>query len=207
MSNVQHILTINGFTESKFKEKGSVFIGQSFPVKNEDEAAAILTDIKKKYYDATHHCFAYRFVDGTFKYSDDGEPSGTAGIRIINAIDHFNLTDVLVVSIRYYGGTKLGVGPLGKAYYKSAYDSLSTSEIIKKKPYLNVSIISDFQNMSHVHRILSNFDTKINDQLFGENVEFKCLVAPGDVDTIERQLTEITKGEVKINADNVIIFI
>lgn len=127
------IQTIEQQHETKFKEKGSLFIGQVYPVNSVEEAEEFLTSVRKKFYDATHHCYAYRIMENDSKYSDDGEPNGTAGIRIANAINHFELTNLLVISIRYYGGTKLGVGPLGKAYYQSAYDTLSEMEIVTKK--------------------------------------------------------------------------
>ncbi|MDZ7765436.1 MAG: YigZ family protein [Melioribacteraceae bacterium] len=97
-----------------------MFIGYAAPCKNDEEAEQILEGKKKQYYDATHNCYAYKILPESIKYLDDGEPSGTAGIRILNAIQHFDLTNLIVISTRYFGGTKLGVGPLGKAYYNSA---------------------------------------------------------------------------------------
>ena len=100
MSEIEKIKSITKFTETKFKEKGSQFIGQAYPVQKEEEAQELLESIRKKYYDATHHCYCYNIFESVNKYSDDGEPSGTAGIRILNAINHFELTNILVVSIR-----------------------------------------------------------------------------------------------------------
>ena len=116
MNYPEKILTLDNFAEVTYKEKSSVFRGQVYHCETDNEAANILAQTKKKYYDATHHCFAFKLITEKFKYSDDGEPNGTAGIRILNAIEHFDLINVMVVITRYYGGTKLGFGPLGKAY-------------------------------------------------------------------------------------------
>ncbi|MGB5894590.1 MAG: YigZ family protein, partial [Ignavibacteriaceae bacterium] len=103
MNYPEKILTVDNFAEVTYKEKSSVFIGQVYHCEMENEAANILEPIKKKYYNASHHCFAYKLISEQFKYSDDGEPNGTAGIRILNAIEHFNLINVMVVIFRYYG--------------------------------------------------------------------------------------------------------
>src|ERR1035437_8880518 len=126
MSIIKPIRSIEGFTEAGIKEKGSAFTGQAYFMSDSDECVKKLNKIIKQFYDATHHCYCYKLNSGEAKYSDNGEPSGTAGIRILNAIEHFDLTDILVVVIRYFGGTKLGVGPLGKAYYESALNVLKS---------------------------------------------------------------------------------
>jgi putative IMPACT (imprinted ancient) family translation regulator len=105
--NPSEIRTIRTGDEVKFKEKGSLFISQPFSIENEQSATEILREIKKKYFDASHHCYAWRLSDGNFKSSDDGEPSGTAGLRIMNAIDHYDLTNLIVIVTRWFGGTKL----------------------------------------------------------------------------------------------------
>lgn len=139
----EQIKTIKNFNQNSFKEKGSEFIAIVNSVDNEETALNQLTEIRKKYFDATHHCYAYKLKSGEEKYSDDGEPKGTAGIRILNAIEHFDLRDVLVIVVRYFGGTKLGVGPLGKAYYNSSIDVLNTSEIITLTLYQSLLIETD----------------------------------------------------------------
>ena len=198
MEKHDKILTIAGFTEKKLKEKGSQFIAQCFPVSNENEAAKLLSEIRKKYYDATHHCYAYRLFDGTFKYSDDGEPSRTAGIRILNAIDHFSLTNILVVVIRYFGGTKLGVGPLGKAYYNSALEGLEKAKIIEKYFYNKVYVSVDFSQISSIHHVINNFNVKILNTEYGEKVTFEILVLLNDVDNFQDKLIDELKGNVQI---------
>ncbi len=196
------IRTIKEQTEARIKEKGSVFIAYTFPLKNPEEAEAFLTKIRKQDYDATHHCYAYKLSDLSFKYSDDGEPSGSAGLRILNAIDHFNLTNLLIVVTRYFGGTKLGVGPLGKAYYTAAENALSKCEIIQLKSYIRIDIIADFEYINHIHRLLSDTDSKILNIYYSENVKFECLAVPDIIDSLKEQVTGITRGKGQLNVFN-----
>ena len=203
MEYPQKILTVDKFTEFTYKEKSSVFTGQVYHCESENEASQILEPVKKKYFDATHHCFAYKLINGHFKYSDDGEPNGTAGIRILNAIEHFKLVNVIVVIIRYYGGTKLGVGPLGKAYYTSAYTVLDKAEKLEKALLQKVIIEADLNYSGHIHRILAKFNSVIDKQEFKDNAIFQCFVRPSDLSKITLQLTNISKGNIKLLATKI----
>ncbi|MEO8398771.1 MAG: YigZ family protein [Ignavibacteriaceae bacterium] len=136
----EQITTVTDFHSSKSKEKNSIFIGQVFPLESEIEFHKILEEVKRDLYDASHHCYAYRLKNDLFKYSDDGEPSGSAGVRILNAIEHFDLKDVLVIVNRYFGGTKLGIGPLGKAYFDSAFQVLNQAKKITKHAFLKIKL-------------------------------------------------------------------
>ena len=198
MNLIEEIKTIKNPAESKIKEKSSVFTGKAFHILTEEEAEEILKEIRKKFFDATHHCFAYKLSTSIIKYSDDGEPTGTAGLRILNAIEHFGLSNCLVVVVRYFGGTKLGVGLLGKAYYESAFQTLQSAGNIEQKLYIKVSLILDFQMMSHCHRILSNYKAKILESDYGAKVNMNCLVFAKEIDKIKTELTEISKGQVEI---------
>lgn len=189
------IKTIKSRTETKFKEKGSQFIGLAFPVKSANEAEEILNKIKKEYYDATHHCYAYQIMENTPRYSDDGEPSGTAGIRIYNAITHFELTNILVISIRYFGGTKLGVGPLGKAYYQSAFDTLSQSSIVIKKNFLKAKIGFDYSLTSKIHHYLSQYSVRITENRFEENPVIIFNIQANEYENLLKEITDATKGQ------------
>ena len=203
MNYPENILTVDNFAEVTYKEKSSVFIGQVYHCETENEAANILEPIKKKHYDATHHCYAYKLITEQFKYSDDGEPNGSAGIRILNAIEHFNLINVIVVITRYYGGTKLGVGPLGKAYYTSAYDVLKNAKKLEKVPFQKVIIESDFNYISHIHRVLSNHNATIENSEYKVKAIFECYIMPSKLIKITFQLTDISRGEIKIVATGV----
>ncbi|HED38670.1 MAG TPA: DUF1949 domain-containing protein [Ignavibacteria bacterium] len=205
MKKQEGILTIAGFTEEKLKEKGSRFIAQCFPITSEDEANNNLDEIRKKYYDATHHCYAYRLFDGTFKYSDDGEPSGTAGLRILNSIDHFSLTNILVVVIRYFGGTKLGVGPLGKAYYNSAFEVLQKAGKINKTFYNKIFVTVGFSQISFVHHVINIFDVKLKNTDYKDVVTFEILVKINEIDIFKDKLIDELKGGVQIIIEDEII--
>ena len=180
-SHPDKIDTINNHARSEFKEKGSLFVAQIFPIQNSEEAENLLSKIRKKYYDATHNCYAYKLIDNDdVKYSDDGEPNSTAGIRILNAINHFNLSNVLVISTRYFGGTKLGVGPLGRAYYNSAVSAIEESTITSKENYSEIMIEFDYDMTSHVHHFLNHFHAKDIQNIFDENPKIKCLLKPNN---------------------------
>ena len=194
----EQIKTINDFLQISIKEKGSEFIAIVYPVDNEENVLNHLQEIRKKYYDATHHCYAYKIKSGEQKYSDDGEPNGTAGIRILYAIEHFDLSDVMLVVVRYFGGTKLGVGPLGKAYYNTSIEVLEKAEIQSKNLFQKIEIEVDFVFISQIHRIINQFSAIISDSQFTNKANFKCFVKPNDFEKINIELTNLTNGQILI---------
>ena len=207
MQNIEKFKTVGEFNEATLKEKGSVFTAQAFQIETENDAVEILEEIKKKYYDATHHCYAYKLFEEQIKYSDDGEPTGTAGIRILNAINHFNLSKILVVVIRYFGGTKLGVGPLGKAYYNSAYQVLEKSIIIEKVGYKKIIIEADLDQINNIYHLIDQFKGKINKTDYQTGVKFECLVICEKAEQFILNLNELSKGKIKTKMNEEIIFI
>ena len=198
MFNSIEIITIKQPEEFKFKEKGSQFIGLAYPITSKDEAEQILIDVRKKYYDATHHCFCYKLLQSDSRYSDDGEPNGTAGIRILNAIEHFDLTNLLTVVVRYYGGTKLGVGPLGKAYYQGAFGVLDICQKVKKSAYLKLIVKYSFNLTSPVHHLLSKHGAEIINNLFEETPAIEFFIKPDKYENIRDDLIEQTGGKVEL---------
>jgi uncharacterized YigZ family protein len=203
----EKIITISGEHSHKFKEKGSLFLGQVFNINSLEEAEKRLFDCRKEYYDATHNCYAYKLLDQTFKYSDDGEPNGTAGIRIFNAIEHFQLVDIIVVVTRYYGGTKLGLGPLGKAYYHSAHSVLDEVKKIEKVNYSKIEIEFDYDQTSNVHHFLSKHNVLNMENKFEESPRIICFVKPDQVDSLREELTEVSRGCINIEELGKNIFI
>ena len=196
----EQIRTIKDFNTFSVKEKGSEFIANVYPVDNEETVLNHLQKIRKQHYNATHHCYAYKLKGNESKYSDDGEPKGTAGIRILNAIDHFDLCDVLLIVVRYFGGTKLGVGPLGKAYYNASIDVLEQSAIITQTLHQKIMIETDFAFISHIHRTIGNYSAVISDSEFTDKAKFKCLIKPNDLEKINIELTNLTNGQILIIA-------
>ena len=195
----EQIKTIKNFKTISLKEKGSEFIAIVYPVDNEGTALNYLNEIRKKYFDASHHCYAFRIKSGEEKYSDDGEPKGTAGIRILNAIDHFELNDLLLIVVRYFGGTKLGVGPLGKAYYHASMNVIKANEIVTKTFHQAYLIEADFNFINHVHRIINYYSAIIDHTEFSSVTKFYCFIKPSDYEKINIELTNLTNGQVLIN--------
>ena len=198
MNYPEQIVTVDNFFEFSIKEKGSTFIGQVYHCENEKEANKTMASVKKKYYDATHHCYAYRFVEQNFKYSDDGEPAGTAGIRILNAIDHFKLLNVIVIVIRYYGGTKLGVGTLGKTYYSSAFKVLERADKISKTLHQQIFIESNFNYVSLIHKAITNHQAIIVSSDYSDKITFECGIKTAYLNEFTNKLIDMSSGRIKI---------
>ena len=146
MENDETFLSIHSNQSYSFIVNKSEFIGHAFYVESVDEAEKYISEIRDKYKDATHNCFAYIIgVDKLIqKYSDDGEPSGTAGIPILEVLRKKDLTNCLVISTRYFGGILLGAGGLVRAYTKSTVGALEESIIVKKELFYNIDIILDY---------------------------------------------------------------
>jgi len=164
MDDIFH--TVQSPAEGIYKEKGSKFIAFVFPVDDESTIKQHIESLKKQYYDARHHCYAYAIGPKREKYRtfDDREPSGTAGKPIFSQILSFNLTNVLIVVVRYFGGTLLGKNGLSKAYKSAAYDALSKAKIIKKTVDSRVKITFEMAALSMILNILKNMDAKIVSQ-------------------------------------------
>ena len=203
---IQSYKTLKSHYESEVKEKKSIFLAKAFPVSIENEVEKILSDLKKKYYDATHRCYAYRLISGKSKFADAGEPSGTAGIRILNAIDHFEIHDCLLVVIRYFGGTKLGVGPLGKAYYNAASDVLSKAEIITMKPHYMAELMASISSSERLLGFLYSNNIKIVETNYDLKVKIKCLIPVDDYESISKKITELLAGNLSIAVKDKILF-
>lgn len=190
--------TVLEFNESVYKEKSSEFIAQIYNVETFEQADEILEKVRKKYFDATHHCFAVKLISGEAKSSDDGEPKGTAGLRILNAIEHFNLMNVMIIVIRYFGGTKLGVGPLGKAYYHSAFEVIEKSKFVEMVLYQSISVQLEFNYVSQFHRIVNNLEGIIDKSEYTELANFSLLIKPEYVNKFINELNNATNGKAQI---------
>jgi uncharacterized YigZ family protein len=151
-------LTIQTTSEAIFRDRASKFIGIAVPVNTEAEMKQALDDIRKKYFDATHHCYAFRLgADKTvFRSNDDGEPSGTAGRPILGQIQSKDLTNLLVVVVRYYGGTKLGVPGLINAYKTAAKEALEANSLVEKTVQDIYEVFFPYTQMNDVMRILKD---------------------------------------------------
>lgn len=193
-------LTLAAPETAEIKIKGSRFIAQGFPLSGEPEADEILNRIRKKDHTATHHCFAWvvGLDDNKFKYSDDGEPSGTAGRPIYNVITGRELINLLVVVTRYYGGTKLGTGGLTRAYSQATSEMLEKAQIIERLICDRISFDVPFTYYDRLMRIISEEKYLINAQDFGEIVSFDLSIRKSKTDKFKSRLVELTGGKIEI---------
>lgn len=192
-------LTIKERSEGIYKEKGSKFISLAFPVSNENEVKDIIKDIKKEYYDARHHCYSYilGFDKSTFRMNDDGEPSSTAGKPIYGQLLSKDLTNILVVVIRYFGGTKLGVSGLINAYKQATIDVLSNSCIIEKTVNELYGVSFEYVLMNDVMKILKEFDVIQQNHRFEMDCYLEFITRKSNSVKIVDNLSSISNVSVK----------
>lgn len=187
------IQTKNSF---ELKTQKSRFIAQSFPFTNSEDSQKILTEVKKKYYDSAHNPFAYRLgLDkDNFRFNDDGEPSGSAGKPILDCIDKFGLTDIIVVVSRYFGGVKLGVGGLKRAFFESAEGCLLNAQIIEKYILKRVSISFDYKFIGSIMNYIEKNSIHILENNSGENVNLICEIRLSKLDEFKENIKNLTSG-------------
>lgn len=156
-------------SEGLFKDNGSRFIALAYPVETEEEVREIVAGLKKEYHDARHHCYAYRlgYKGDKFRANDDGEPSGSAGRPILGQIDSMGLSDVLVVVVRYFGGIKLGIPGLIRAYRTSTADALGQADIVEKVAGKRFRLTFDYLSMNGVMKVLKDLGLTPGGQDFG----------------------------------------
>ena len=192
-------LTIESTSEGIYKEKGSKFIAEAIPVKSEEEVKQQLAEIKKKYHDARHHCYAYRlgFDKSIYRVNDDGEPSSTAGKPIFGQILSKDLTFILIVVIRYFGGTKLGVSGLINAYKTAARESLEVAEIKKRTIEDVYEINYPYEIMNNVMKIMKDGKLKQLSQTFELNCKIEFTVRKKESNSIYEQFSKINNLKIK----------
>ena len=168
MSSSEIYTTIAAPSEGLYKEKGSKFLAFAYPVSTEDEIKNLLQDLRKKFFDARHHCYAYRLgPDGaTWRVNDNGEPSSTAGKPIFGQLISFGLSDVLVVVIRYFGGIKLGVSGLINAYRTAARDALEHAQTVEKQVRENITLEYTYEQTNAVMKAIRDLQAEVIDQSF-----------------------------------------
>lgn len=160
--------------EVLFKDKNSKFFGYAFPVKNEEEIKEHLEDLRKKHHAARHWCYAWQLGKEEYRYraNDDGEPSNSAGMPIYGQIQSFDVTNILIVVVRYFGGVKLGVGGLINAYKTAAQMALEASKIVTRTVDLTFEISFDYPEMNKVMRVIKENNLNVVDQI----LELDCKI-------------------------------
>ncbi|MCZ4696097.1 YigZ family protein [Ancylomarina euxinus] len=185
--------TIETISEGIYKEKGSKFIAYAFPVTCEEDIKTEIDKLKKEYYDARHHCYAYILGADKkdFRANDDGEPSSTAGKPILGQILSSDLTNILIVVVRYFGGTKLGVSGLIHAYKTAAFDAISNAEIIEKTVNDIYDIHFDYLVMNDVMRIIKEEEPLQIDQDFNLTCKITLSIRQSEVEKIIERFNKI----------------
>ena len=185
--------TIKESARGLFKDKGSKFIALAFPVKTEDEIKEILENLRKEYHDARHHCYGWRLGSETnnFRANDDGEPSGTAGRPILAQIQKHELTNILVVVVRYFGGILLGTGGLISAYRSAAVDAIGQTEIITATIDEIFEIKFPYSSINDVMTVLKDERADQLEQYFDMSCRVKVKIPRGNCERFSGRLNMI----------------
>jgi uncharacterized YigZ family protein len=187
--------TLAAPADSLYKEKGSKFIGLAFPVGSEEEIKEILGQLRKKYFDARHHCYAYQL--GTsgdlYRANDDGEPNHSAGDPILGQIRSANLTNVLVVVVRYFGGIKLGVGGLITAYRTTAAQALAAATVVERTETVILEILFDYEHLNNVMSLAKELKLEIQKQDFKIDCRLQVAVRKNLLGTVRERLANLAR--------------
>lgn len=192
--------TIAGFSEGIYKEKSSRFLSFAYPVKEIAEIKEILDRYKKEYYDARHVCYAYMLGHERkeFRANDDGEPSGTAGKPILGQINSNELTDVLIIVVRYFGGTKLGTSGLITAYKAATCDALENNTIIEKTVDEEISIAFEYPFLNDVMRIVKEENPEIIHQSFDMDCLMNLRIRKSEAEKLRSRLLKVDSLKLKV---------
>ena len=193
--------TIEKKSQGYFKDKGSKFYSFAFPLQNEEKVKEIIAGLKKEHHGARHFCYAWRL--GTenirFRANDDGEPSSTAGKPILGQIQSFDVTNILIIVIRYFGGTLLGVGGLINAYKNAANDALKNAEIVERLIEKRYKISFTYNELNDVMHLLKQEKYNIENTDFQENCSLVFSVRKSKSENAERLFNELYKVQLKEN--------
>lgn len=199
MAEQKVYITVKGYGEARFEEKRSVFIGYCEHVTSEDEALAFVKKIKEKHKDATHNCYGYVMKGGILcRYSDDGEPQGTAGKPILDMLVKSGVDDVCVVVTRYFGGTLLGTGGLVHAYSLGAKMAVEAAGIAQFENYVVLKVACSYSDYQRIGLELERCDAIIDSTDYSDSVAVQFAVKEKLADEISRKISEITSGKSRV---------
>ncbi|MBE6981755.1 MAG: YigZ family protein [Ruminococcaceae bacterium] len=190
-------LVPTAFGEDEFIEKKSRFIGRVWPVETEEEALEKIQQMKKQHYDATHNCWAYVIRDGAMRFSDDGEPGGTAGNPMMQVLQKEGLFNVVCVVTRYFGGVLLGAGGLVRAYTKGAKIAVNAAGKSMKRVWTVLYLPCPYTYYERMKLEIAAFEGVIRDTQFAAEVELEVLVAEGKTQAFLDSVTDMTAGTVE----------
>ena len=192
--------TLTSQSEGLYKEKASKFIGYAVACYSEEEAKEYLDVWRKKHHQARHLCYAYRFgVDqDTYRVNDDGEPNNSAGAPILGQIQSFDLSNVLIGVIRYYGGTKLGVGGLIQAYRTAAKEAIESGTIVEKEVFEWVKLNFNYTDMPTTMSLIKHHSLTIEKQNFELNCELKIAIPLNKKEVLKQELLDLSSMEITV---------
>jgi uncharacterized YigZ family protein len=183
--------------EAELVEKRSRFLGHVRHVENEEQAKAFVTQVKKEHYDARHNCWCYILRDGVERYSDDGEPQGTAGIPMLEMLRREGITDVVCVVTRYFGGVLLGTGGLLRAYTKSAKDALDAAGVSVVRPWVEADIPCSYAIAERLKNEVTVIGGIVADMEYGADVVIKALIPKESYESFSERIFDVTNGSIK----------
>jgi len=189
--------TIKSFCSFELKIQKSTFIAQAYPFTNPEDFEKIKSEVRKKYFDSAHNPFAWRagLDENHFRFNDDGEPSGSAGKPVLDAIDKFGLTDIIIFVSRYFGGVKLGVGGLKRAFFDASEGCLQNAEIIEKFIYSRVSVSFDYKFIGSVMNYIEKNSIIIIENKSGAEVNLICDIRKSAFQPFEDFIRNLTSGK------------
>ena len=190
------------------EEKKSRFIAAAVAVHTEEEALAFLASLKKKYWDASHNCWAYVMGENgqLMRCSDDGEPQGTAGRPILDVLTGAGICGAMIVVTRYFGGTLLGTGGLVRAYGKAASEALKNSRVMTKKEGVLLRIRTDYTDVGRLQYLFGQKDIPVYNSEYTDSVMMEVLIEAQELDSLKRDLTECTAGRVIFESEKKVSF-
>ena len=197
MSESRYLVPYEEHATDRFEEKKSKFIGDIYRVETPEQAIEKLNEVKNKYRDARHHCFAYIIREGNYmRYSDDGEPQGTAGMPILEVLRHAGVTNVCCVVTRYFGGILLGTGGLARAYTKGAKIALEAAGLSQMDRYSLMLVCCPYSLHDAVQKLLPQYDAVVDDIEYGADVTLTVALPEGGEEALNTALMDATAGQV-----------
>lgn len=195
---MEEYITLSKEAQASFVEKRSEFIGTARPVKTEEAAMEFITRIKKKYGDARHNCYAYMLANGSARYSDDGEPQGTAGVPILSVIQKGGFTDAAIVVTRYFGGILLGAGGLVRAYSAAARDAVAAAKIVTYCEYTEFRVVCSYSDYQKLIPITERLGIKEDNSSFSDTVILYLAAKPDIYRLFCEKISEIGAGRIQV---------
>lgn len=197
--SIKKYVTLGSEAHVEFEERKSIFIGHAKPVKSESEALEFINSVKKEYHDATHNVSAYQLSGGSVaRYSDDGEPQGTAGLPVLNVIKQSGADDAVVVVTRYFGGILLGAGGLVRAYSASAKLAVDKAGIVTYEEYVCLKFSCTYSDYQKIQNEMPKFGVIVDDSLFTDSVDMKVAVKSLVSDDFSKKISELTNGKTSV---------